>query len=146
MDRKPCDYAQLFFNDYTLGLYYTSTHTPPTSTKSRLEAKNNSEVPTQTTLKAVPKLIGAVSSYLCLYYCGKITIKQEDFDKKKRGMILKIQQGLEIRWFWFQKKTVQLKTALRKVYAYVLKGIFFRKTVYLQGFLPKSAYLKVTVM
>ena len=83
MDRKPCDYAQLFFNDYTLGLYYTSTYTPPTSTKSRPEAKNNSEVPTQTTLKAVPKLIGAVSSYLCLYYCGKITIKQEDFDKKK---------------------------------------------------------------
>ena len=57
-----------------------------------------------------------------------------------------LQQGLEIRCFWFQKKTVQLKTALRKVYAYVLKGIFFRKTVYLQGFLPKSAYLKVTVM
>ena len=56
-----------------------------------------------------------------------------------------LQQGLEIRCFWFQKKTVQLKTALREVYTYVLKGIFFQKTVYLQGFWPKSAYLKVTV-
>ena len=40
-----------------------------------------------------------------------------------------LQQGLEIRGFWFQKKPVQLKTALREVYAYVLKGIFFQKTV-----------------
>ena len=45
-----------------------------------------------------------------------------------------IQQGLEIRGFWFQKKTVQLKTALREVYTYVLNGIFFQKTVQLQGF------------
>ena len=59
---------------------------------------------------------------------------------------LGVQQGLEIRGFWFQKKTVQLKTALREVYTYVLNGIFFQKTVYLQGFWPKSAYLKVTVM
>ena len=57
-----------------------------------------------------------------------------------------IQQGLEIRGFWFQKKTVQLKTVLREVYTYVLNGIFFQKAVYLQGFWPKSAYLKVTVM
>ena len=69
-----------------------------------------------------------------------------DVTKNTSYQFLKVQQGLEIRCFWFQKKTVQLKTALRKVYAYVLKGIFFRKTVYLQGFLPKSAYLKVTVM
>jgi hypothetical protein len=41
----------------------------------------------------------------------------------------KLQQGLEIRGFWVQKKTVQLKTALRKVYNYVLNGIFFQKTV-----------------
>ena len=40
-----------------------------------------------------------------------------------------VQQGLEIRGFWVQKKTVQLKTALREVYTYVLKGIFFQKTV-----------------
>ena len=40
-----------------------------------------------------------------------------------------VQQGLEIRCFWFQKKTVQLKTALREVYIYVLKGTFFQKTV-----------------
>ena len=40
-----------------------------------------------------------------------------------------IQQGLEIRGFWFQKKTVQLKTALREVYTYVLNGFFFQKTV-----------------
>ena len=51
-----------------------------------------------------------------------------------------------MRGFWFQKKTVQLKTALREVYTYVLNGFFFQKTVYLQGFWPKSAYLKVTVM
>ena len=59
---------------------------------------------------------------------------------------LHVQQGLEIRCFWFQKNTVQLKTALREVYTYVLNGIFSQKTVYLQGFWPKSAYLKVTVM
>ena len=58
----------------------------------------------------------------------------------------KIQQGLEIRGFWFQKKTVQLKTVLREVYTYVLNGFFFQKTVYLQGFWPKSVHLKVTVM
>jgi hypothetical protein len=57
-----------------------------------------------------------------------------------------LQQGLEIRCFWFQKNTVQLKTALHEVYTYVLNGISFQKTVYLQGFWPKSAYLKVTVM
>ena len=45
-----------------------------------------------------------------------------------------VQQGLEMRGFWVQKKTVQLKTALREVYTYVLKGFFFQKTVYLQGF------------
>ena len=33
-----------------------------------------------------------------------------------------LQQGLEIRRFWFQKRTVQLKTALCEVYAYVLNG------------------------
>ena len=49
-----------------------------------------------------------------------------------------IQQGLEIRGFWFQEKTVQLKTALREAYTYVLKGFFFQKTVYLQGFCSKS--------
>ena len=59
---------------------------------------------------------------------------------------LSLQQGLEIRGFWFQKKAVQLKTALREVYTYVLKGIFFQKTVHLQGFWPKSAHLKATVM
>ena len=42
---------------------------------------------------------------------------------------IEVQQGLEIRGFWFQKKTVQLKTALREVYTYVLKRIFFQKTV-----------------
>ena len=57
-----------------------------------------------------------------------------------------IQQGLEIRGFWFQKKTVQLKTALHEAYTYVLKGFFFQKTVYLQGFWSKSAFLKVIVM
>ena len=51
-----------------------------------------------------------------------------------------------MRGFWFQEKTVQLKTALREVYTYVLNGFFFQKTVYLQGFWSKSVYLKVTVM
>mgnify|MGYP000167698269 CR=1 FL=1 len=40
-----------------------------------------------------------------------------------------VQQGLEKRGFWFQKKAVQLKTALLEVYTYVLKWIFFQKTV-----------------
>ena len=54
-----------------------------------------------------------------------------------------IQQGLEIRGFWFQKKTVQLKTALREVYTYVLKGLFFQKTVQLQGFSVSWGYCYV---
>ena len=40
---------------------------------------------------------------------------------------LAIQQGLEIRGFWFQKKTLQLKTVLHEVYTYVLHDIFFSK-------------------
>ena len=38
-----------------------------------------------------------------------------------------MQHGLEIRGFWFQEKTVQLKTVLREVYTYVLNEIFFYK-------------------
>ena len=57
-----------------------------------------------------------------------------------------IQQGLEIRGFWFQKKTVQRKTVLREVYTYVLNDIFLQKTVYLQGFCSKSVFLEVTTM
>ena len=56
---------------------------------------------------------------------------------------LLLQQGLEIRGFWGQKKTVQLKTALREVYTYVLKGIFFQKTVQLQGFSVSQGYCYV---
>ncbi len=41
--------------------------------------------------------------------------------KTKTFFDLSIQQGLEIRGFWFQKKTVQRKTVLREVYTYVLK-------------------------
>ena len=59
---------------------------------------------------------------------------------------LKIQQGLEIRCFWFQKNTVQLKTVLREVYTYVVNEIFFQKTVYLQGFCSKSVFPEVTPM
>ena len=55
-----------------------------------------------------------------------------------------IQQGLEIRGFWFKKKTVQLKTVLHDVYIYVLNEIFFQKTVYLQGFSSKSVFPEVT--
>ena len=43
-------------------------------------------------------------------------------------MLLLLQQGLEIRGFWFQKKTVQLKTALREVYislSSLLRFFFF---------------------
>ena len=50
----------------------------------------------------------------------------------------RLQQGLEIRGFWFQKKTVQLKTALREVYTYVLK-----KPVQLQGFSVSRGYCYV---
>ena len=49
------------------------------------------------------------------------------FLSKRQKML--VQQGLEMRAFWFQKKNVQLKTALREVYTYVLNGIFFQKTV-----------------
>ena len=55
--------------------------------------------------------------------------KSEDFVANTTAASKYIQQGLEIRCFWFQKKTVQLKTALHEVYIYVLKGIFFQKTV-----------------
>ena len=55
-----------------------------------------------------------------------------------------VQQGLEIRGFWVQKKTVQSKTMLREVYTYVLNDIFFQKTVYLQGFCSKSMFREVT--
>ena len=58
--------------------------------------------------------------------------------------LLWVQQGLEIRCFWFQKKTVQLKTVLHEVYTYVLNEIFFQKTVYLQGFCSKSVLCEVT--
>ena len=58
----------------------------------------------------------------------------------------KVQQGLEILGFWVQKKTVQLKIALREVYTYVLKGFFFQKTVYLQGFCSKSMFHEVKPM
>ena len=54
--------------------------------------------------------------------------------RQNTATVSEIQQGLEIRGFWFQKKTVQLKTVLREVYTYVLNEIFFQKTVYLQGF------------
>ena len=60
------------------------------------------------------------------------------------GIKLNIQQGLEIRGFWFQKKTVQRKTVLRKVHIYVLNEIFLQKTVYLQGFCSKSVFCEVT--
>ena len=59
---------------------------------------------------------------------------------------LYVQQGLEIRGFWFQKKTVYRKTVLREVYIYVLNEIFFQKTVYFQGFCSKSVFCKVTPM
>ena len=61
-------------------------------------------------------------------------------------LVLLIQQGLEIRSFWFQEKTVQLKTVLHEVYTYVLNEIFFQKTVYLQGFCSKSVFREVTPM
>ena len=57
--------------------------------------------------------------------------------KNYRYIANNVQQGLEIRGFWFQKKTVQLKTVLLEVYTYVLNDIFFQKSVYLRGFLFK---------
>ena len=50
----------------------------------------------------------------------KVTPKKEIAGKKNPPH--SIQQGLEIRSFWFKEKTVQLKTALHEVYTYVLKG------------------------
>ena len=54
-----------------------------------------------------------------------------------------VQQGLEIRCFWFQKKTVQRKTVLREVYIYVLNEIFFFKTLYLQGFCSNPRFMRL---
>ena len=56
--------------------------------------------------------------------CSKVIETGIILDIKKN---LYVQQGLEIRGFWFQKKTVQLKTVLREVYTYVLNEIFFTK-------------------
>ena len=67
-------------------------------------------------------------------------------DKKILVLLNDVQQGLEIRGFWFQKKTVHRKTVLREVYTYVLNEIFFPKTVYLQGFCSKSVFREVTPM
>ena len=72
----------------------------------------------------------------------KLTVGElSQFEKKKY-----VQQGLEIRGFLFQEKTVQLKTVLHEVYIYVLIEIFFQETVYLQGFCSKSAFCEVTPM
>ena len=62
---------------------------------------------------------------LLIYVCRRRFFYYDKSGNGKRYL----QQGLEIRGFWFQKKTVQLKTALREVYTYVLNGIFFQKTV-----------------
>jgi hypothetical protein len=72
--------------------------------------------------------------------------KYENFGPKIYIPHQKIQQGLEIRGFWVQKKTVQHKTVLREAYTYVLNDIFFQKTVYLQGFCSKSVFHEVTPM
>ena len=70
--------------------------------------------------------------YYNTFYCLEILkkmIKQDCkvFQPHSCTERITIQQGLKIRGFWFQKKTVQLKTALREVYTYVLKGFFFKK-------------------
>ena len=49
------------------------------------------------------------------------------FTQHKNHFRNELQQGLEIRGFWFQKKTVQLKTVLLEVYTYVLNDNFFSK-------------------
>ena len=72
--------------------------------------------------------------------------KLKRFLPKNQHTQRELQQGLEIRGFWFQKKTVQRKTVLREVYTYVLNDIFFQKTVYLQGFCSKSVFHEVTPM
>ena len=45
-----------------------------------------------------------------------------------------LQQGLEIRGFLFQKKTVQRKTALLEAYTYVVKWFFFKKPCSFKAF------------
>ena len=54
-----------------------------------------------------------------------------------------VQQGLEIRGFWFQKKTVQLKTVLREVYTYVLNEIFFKKQCIFKAFFQNPCFVRL---
>ena len=63
-----------------------------------------------------------------------------------RFTLLDIQQGLEIRGFWVQKKTVQSKTVLREVYTYVLNDIFFSKNSVSSRLLFKTVFHEVTPM
>ena len=55
----------------------------------------------------------------------------------------KVQQGLEMRGFWFQKKTVQLKTLLREVYTYVLNEIFFKKQCIFKAFVQNPRFMRL---
>ena len=55
-----------------------------------------------------------------------------------------VQQGLEIRCFWYQKKTVQCKTVLREVYTYVLNDIFFlKKQCIFKAFVQKPCFMRL---
>ena len=54
-----------------------------------------------------------------------------------------IQQGLEIREFWFQKKTVQLKTVLREVYTYAINEIFFKKPCIFKAFVQNPCFVRL---
>jgi hypothetical protein len=59
-------------------------------------------------------------------YCSVCTKKLHKMKVRKIisfESVLQIQQGLEIRGFWFQKKSMQRKTVLREVYTYVLNEI-----------------------
>jgi hypothetical protein len=87
------------------------------------------DIITKTITNHKVKIWGAACSICLIVPYGNIGCQVS-----KREIQNCVQQGLEIRGFWFQKKTVQLKTALREVNTYVLNGFFFQKTVYLQGF------------
>ena len=81
-----------------------------------------------------PNLIKSLANILYIMITnGPVNLKPLKYYvkgyKNRVKALIEIQQGLEIRGFWFQKKTVQRKSVLREVYTYVVKWFFFQKTV-----------------
>ena len=72
-------------------------------------------------------------------YIDEQILRQYFFDTN----YFQLQQGLEIRGFLFQKKTVQRKTALLEAYTYVVKWFFFSKNRVASRLLSKIRVLQV---